>query len=707
MKQILQNLKNGDIDVAEIPVPKVKMGHVLIRTTITLISLGTEKMLLDFGKSNYIDKARKQPDKVKQVINKVKTDGLSSTVETVLNKLDTPLPMGYSSVGVVEEVGSGITHFKKGDRVVSNGPHAEYVLSPENLTCKIPDSVKDESAAFTITSSIGLQGIRLLKPTLGENIVVIGMGLIGLLSVQILKANGCNVIGVDIDDKKLEIAKSYGITCINSSKNTNLEKEILELTQNQLADGVLITAATTSNEILHQAATISRKRGRIVLVGVIGDKWSRADFYKKELSFQVSCSYGPGRYDPIYENGGLDYPLAYVRWTQNRNFDAVLKLMESKQVNTDQLISEVIPIEQANEFYGNILNNPELIGVLLKYPEKTPIVRSVHLNQKQNSPLKAPISCGVIGAGNFTKSTLLPAIAKLKMGSEFHFNTICSSTGASANHLAKKFKFTTVTTDSSNVLNSDNINTVLITTPHNSHAKLTIEALKAKKHVFVEKPLCLNHGELEQVKSAYTNASTQLMLGFNRRFSPHIQKMKELTKNQNTPKSILIHINAGFIPNDHWLHDHKSGGGRLVGEGIHFIDLARYLVGHPINSINTVFMDDASQCKDSFTISLEFKDGSIASINYWSNGNKTFPKERVQIFSQEKILDMNNFRELTGYGYPGFKRFKTSRQEKGHKEELAAFFDSIKKGAPAPIPFEEIIEVHSTAFDAWEQVKNA
>ncbi len=497
MKQILQSFKDGTTFIEEVPVPKVGRGSLLIKTTRSLVSLGTERMLVEFGKSNLISKARKQPDKVKQVIDKIKNEGLLPTLDAVFTKLEEPIPLGYCSAGKIIEVGEDVSDYKIGDRVISNGPHAEYVCVPKNLTARIPDNVSDEEASFTVIGAIGMQGIRLLNPTFGETVVVIGLGLIGLITAELLKANGCNVIGFDFDQTKTDIALSKGIKAYNISNGSDPVKIVLELTNSIGADGVIITASASGDEIISQSARMSRKRGRIILVGVIGLNISRAEFYEKELTFQVSSSYGPGRYDESYEQKGNDYPLPFVRWTEKRNFEAVLNAISTGALNVKPLISEIIPFDEYQKIYGNISSSSKIASIL-KYSDDEKILKNiVYPNVKINSSKGI---LGIIGAGNFTKMTLLPSLKK----NLFQIKYIASSKGVSGAALCKKFGIANNTTDYKLILDDKEVDTVMITTRHNSHARIVCEALKAGKHVFVEKPLAITEEELKEINWAVT-----------------------------------------------------------------------------------------------------------------------------------------------------------------------------------------------------------
>jgi predicted dehydrogenase/threonine dehydrogenase-like Zn-dependent dehydrogenase len=697
MKQIIQSFKTGETILEEIPAPIVKKGSVLIQSTKSLVSLGTERMLVEFGKSNLISKARQQPDKVKQVLDKIKTEGLIPTLEAVFNKLGEPLPLGYCNVGKVIEVGEGVHEFKVGDRVASNGQHAEFVCIPKNLVAHIPNDVSDDEATFTVIGSIGLQGIRLLNPTIGETVVVIGMGLIGLLTAQLLVANGCKVIGIDIDEEKLKIAQKRGIIPFNP-KNGDVVKFVEGITNEVGCDGVIITASTKSDEVISQAAKMSRKRGRIILVGVIGLNISRAEFYEKEITFQVSCSYGPGRYDEKYEQKGIDYPLAFVRWTEKRNFETILHAISTKIIDVNSLITEIVELENYQSIY-NAISNSKAIASILKYNEKTNLIPSNNIIIKDWNYQDNKGIIGVIGAGNFTKMTMLPALK----GSNAKLKYIASQGGVSGTAIAKKYNFTNSTTNYKEILNDKDVDLVVITTRHDLHAKITIEALNAGKHVFVEKPMALNNEQLEDIIQAQQTSGKTITIGFNRRFSPHIQKIKSLIG--TSPMNVIATMNAGFIPQNVWVQDLKIGGGRIIGEACHYIDLITYLTGSKVKSVCMNAMGtNPEENTDNATLILKYENGSTGVINYFSNGSKAYSKERIEVFSQEKTLIMDNFRKTEGFGFKGFSKLST-RLDKGHKNQFHELINRINNGGEPLIPFEELINTTKTSFAAIESLK--
>jgi predicted dehydrogenase len=771
VKQILQNLKDGRTELTEVPCPRVGRGALLLRTTCSLISAGTERMLVDFGKANPLEKARQQPDKVRQVLEKVKTDGLVPTLEAVRNKLEQPLPLGYCNVGVVAELGAGASGFAVGERVASNGKHAEMVSVPVNLCARIPDTVSDEAAAFTVIGAIALQGIRLAAPTLGEAVVVTGLGLIGLMTVQLLRAHGCRVLGIDMDPAKLALARQFGAETVDLSAGQDPVAVAAGFARGRGVDAVIITAATRSNEPVHQAALMCRKRGRIVLVGVVGLELSRADFYEKELSFQVSCSYGPGRYDPLYEEQGQDYPVGFVRWTEQRNFEAVLDMLADGRLDVGPLVSHRFALAEAERAYAVVGGAEPSLGILLAYPggdEARLRERSFSLPRSASFSLPrsawerradAPRPAGgldagasalaptlergsqsgqrgqrgavsFIGSGSYATGVLIPAFK----AAGAQLVAVASSGGVSGVHAARKFGFARTTTDTESLFADPQADALVITTRHDSHARLVLQGLAAGKAVFVEKPLCLTLGELGEIAEAVSlsvprsawacgadaprpgggldagasapaptlergseMSAPMLMVGFNRRFAPQVEKIKSLLAGVTGPKALVMTVNAGAIPPEHWTQDPVAGGGRIVGEACHFIDLLMFLAGASIVRTQVLTMDSISG--DSVSIQLGFADGSLGTVHYLANGSKAFPKERLEVFAAGRVLQLDNFRRLTGFGWPGFKRLNLWRQDKGQRACAAAFVQALRNGSPSPIPPEEILEVSRVAIE--------
>ncbi|MGG6287616.1 bi-domain-containing oxidoreductase [Leptolyngbya sp. AN03gr2] len=660
-------------------------------------------MLVEFGKGNLVQKARSQPDKVKQVLEKARTDGIASTYEAVRSKLDQPVALGYCNVGRVIE--SRVEGLLPGDRVVSNGPHAQIVAVPKNLCARIPDSVSDDAASFTVMAAIGMQGIRLAQPTLGECVVVTGLGLIGLLTVQMLRAHGCRVLGIDPDSERRALARSFGAEVADPAGD-DVEALALALSRGAGVDAVLITASTKSSAPVSQAARICRKRGRIVLVGVVGLELSRADFYEKELSFQVSCSYGPGRYDPAYENNGHDYPIGFVRWTEQRNFEAVLDLMATGTLQVEPLISHRFDLERGADAMALLTSGEPSLGILLDYPnaamEAAPIRKVRLLGQDASPSALGAGSVGFLGAGNYASRVLMPAF--VAAGAKLH--TVVSGGGVSAVHFGKKFAFEQAATDAAEVYSDPSIDTVVIATRHNAHAQQTLLALRAGKHVFCEKPLCLTHAELTEIEDEIASRPEQkLLVGFNRRFAPQVIRMKELLDGVGQPKNILITVNAGEIPADHWTQDPEIGGRRIVGEACHFIDLARHLAGHPVTSHAATMIGRHPAVAirdDKVSLTLEFADGSLATILYLANGHKAYPKERVEVFAAGRVLQLDNFLKLTGWGWRHFTKMNQMKQDKGADAIVSHFIRSIRQGTAQPIPKEEIIEVSRVTIDLAE-----
>jgi predicted dehydrogenase/threonine dehydrogenase-like Zn-dependent dehydrogenase len=699
MKQIIQDLNKGDTILEEVPVPQAKTGELLIRTTRSLVSLGTERMLVEFGKANIIDKARQQPEKVKMVLDKMKTDGVLPTLEAVFNKLNQPLPLGYCNVGVVEAIGNSVHTFNVGDRVASNGNHAEYVCVPENLAAKIPDSVTDEEAAFTVIGSIGLEGIRLSNPTFGETIVIIGLGLIGLVTAELLRANGCNVIGYDYDQKKIAIARTKGIHAFNPAEGTDPTKYVQHFTDEIGADCVIITASNPNDEIIHQAAEMCRTRGRIVLVGVVGLNIRRDDFYRKELTFQVSCSYGPGRYDENYEQKGQDYPVGFVRWTEKRNFQAVLNALASNQLDVLPLITEKVELEDYRQIYGN-LRNKDSIASIIKYSVNTDSSKSISIQKSNIDSKNVGDTCnvGIIGAGNFASATLVPGLLKTNTSIKY----IADINGLAAKILAKKAKASIATSDYKDMLKDDALGSVIITTRHDLHAKMVIESLVAGKNVMVEKPLCLNQSELNAIIEAVNQSKRMVTVGFNRRFAPLVQKLKKLIG--DGAMNIIATMNAGYIPPDVWVHDLEIGGGRIIGEACHYIDLCTYISGSLVKSVcmNSIG-PNPKENTDNASILLQYENGTNAVINYIANGSKAYAKERVEAHNQGKTLVIDNWRTLTGYDIKGFSKMKT-RLDKGSKSQYQLFASSLRSGHPI-IPFLEIVNTTQASFAAIKSLK--
>ena len=702
MKQILQSLADGSTEVIDAPAPRPSRGHLAIASEASLVSAGTERMLVEFGRGSLLAKARSQPDKVRQIIEKARTDGIAATYDAVRSKLDQPIPLGYCNVGRVIEVGRGVEGFAVGDRVVSNGPHAEIVVVPQNLCAKVPEGVTVDQAVFTVLGAIGLQGIRLAEPTLGECVVVTGLGLIGLLTVQMLRAQGCRVLGIDTNPARLALARSFGAEVV--AAQDDVLSVAAGFSRGRGVDAVLITASTKSNDPVSQAARMCRKRGRIVLVGVTGLNLSRADFYEKELRFQVSCSYGPGRYDAAYEEGGIDYPIGFVRWTQQRNFEAVIDLMAAGAIHTAPLLSHRFGIDQAQEAYDRLAADGEALGIVLDYdtPATEVPARTVRLAVTAR-PGKGRIA--VLGAGNFASRTLIPA---LLAGGAIPVELV-SAGGANAAFHGRKHGFERAGSDSEAAIARDDIDVVIVATRHDSHARLTTAALNAGHHVFCEKPLCLTVGELAQIGTAYDAAAeTMVMVGFNRRFAPHTLTMRALLAGVAEPKAFVMTVNAGAIPAGHWTQDTETGGGRIIGEACHFIDLLRHLADAPITELQAMRMGAQPALEvadDKVTITLRFADGSIGTVHYLANGHRAVAKERLEVFAAGRVLQLDNWVSLIGHGWPKFSRQKLRRQDKGTDACAAAFIAAVQAGGPSPIAWEETREVAARSIEAAELMR--
>ncbi len=700
MREVLQSLRAANVELAESVARRPGPHHVSVRSIASVVSAGTERMLVEFSRAGPVGKARQQPERVRQMVDKARSDGIGPTIEAVRARLDEPLALGYANAGVVLEVGPGVTDIQVGDLVASNGPHAEVVVSPRTLCAVVPGGVPSEHAAFASLGAVALQGLRLAEPTLGERFVVTGLGLIGLLAAQMLLAHGCEVMGIDVDPSRLDVAAGFGVEPVLASGDP--VEAAGAFSRGRGVDGVVITASTPSSEPVHQAAQMCRKRGRIVLVGVTGLELQRSDFYEKELSFQVSCSYGPGRYDPTYERAGFDYPPDFVRWTAGRNMDAVLDLLASGRLRVDELISHRFPFLDAERAYKALTSDGSALGIVLDYPPiaaAPPDTGAVEGLLAPTLTVGSPPASGatgrvgVIGAGSFARQVLLPAIEATGVP----MVAIATSGGASASWAARRFNINRVTNDVGSLLCASDVDVVFVLTRHDSHADLVVRALEAGKHVFVEKPLALDIDELERVIAAYEKAGAGgappvVGIGFNRRFSPITRKMVELLGTMSIPRAITITVNAGVIAADHWVHDPVVGGGRIIGEACHFVDLARHLAGSKVVDVDSSFLDRQGPA-DSAAITLRHDNGSVSTIGYFANGNKRLPKERITVFAGGRVLVNDNFRRLTGYGWPGFHRLWLRKQDKGHGDGVAEFLAAVRGEQPQPIPFDEIIEV--------------
>lgn len=690
MKQVVQDFKDGKIKVIEVSEPAVEKGYLIVKNHFSLISAGTEKTTVDTGKKNLIGKARARPDLVKKVVDSIKKEGLASTLKKVKSKLEEYKLLGYSSAGEVLEVGEGIRNFNIGDRVACAGGgyalHAEIIRVPVNLCVKIPQNVEFEEAAFSTIGAIALQGVRQADVKVGEKTGVIGLGLIGILTVQILKASGTKVFGIDINPVAVNLATKFGLDTGTTMGNEDIRMKIKEFTNGFGLDSVIITAGTKSSLPVNLASEILRDKGSVIVVGNVGMELERENFYIKELRLDLSRSYGPGRYDTAFEEKGIDYPIGYVRWTEQRNMEAILELISEKKINIKELITHRFSINSALDAYNLILSGKErFLGVIFEYKGETGKKKRVYISKKEYKK-EGKVRIGVIGAGNFGKTFILPPLTKnnnvVPVG-------IATLDGADALNVSKRFGFSYSTADYKEILKDSKINTVFILTRHNLHAKIVVEALNNGKNVYVEKPLAMNKKELNRIKDTLNNSKTRLMVGFNRRFSPHSIKLKEFVGKDHGPIIANYRINAGELPDDHWLKDPDFGGGRIIGEGCHFIDYIRFLTGHGTKNLNAI----SSVEKDNKVIQILFTDDSIGTISYITIGDKTFPKERIEVFVDGKVGIIDDFRTTSMSVCGKRKRFKTKSQDKGYNKEIELFIESITRGIEAPIPPEELIEV--------------
>lgn len=710
MKQILRNAKTGEVKVADVAQPVAQRGRVLVRAHASLISAGTERMAVDAGKKSLIGRARENPALVKQVIERARSEGVINTVNAVLAKLGSLSTLGYSASGVVVDVGQGVTDFRVGDSVSCAGlgfaSHAEMLSVPQNLCVRIPEGVSFDEAAFGTLGAIALQGVRLAEPTLGEAIVVIGLGLIGQITVQLLKANGCRVFGIDLDEQKVKLAQKLGADEA-ATQTDDIKKRIEEWTRGRGADAVLITAATESNQPVELAGEISRMKGRVVAVGMVGLDVPRDIYYRRELTLKISMSYGPGRYDPEYEERGHDYPFAYVRWTEGRNIEAFLDLIAGALVNVERLITHRFSIEDGERAYQLITGETKepYLGVLLQYDARRKLETRVELAASSKPASKAKsVRLSLIGAGGYAKAMLLPNFKA--EGAEFL--SIATASGVTAREIGERYGFRQCVSSADEVLNEEGANLIVIATPHDLHAELARRTLERGLHVFVEKPLALNDEELERVLAAASQSEGRLMVGFNRRFSPLARAAKQFFSERRDPLSISYRVNAGRIPRSHWLQDPRVGGGRIIGEVCHFVDFMHFLTdslatrvyAESIASRNEEIVDE-----DSVFITLRLADGSVGSIAYISEGDRALPKERIEIFGGGKSFVVDDFRSATSYSVGREQATKLRAQDKGQRDEVRAIFSVVLEGGPAPIALEDLATTTRATFRIRESLR--
>jgi predicted dehydrogenase/threonine dehydrogenase-like Zn-dependent dehydrogenase len=727
VKQLLQNLRSGETRVVEVPIPTPQSGEALVRTAASLVSAGTERMLVEFAEKSLAGKARARPDLVRQVLDKARREGLLNTIEATFNRLDQPVPLGYSSAGTIVKLGPGLPGFQVGQRVACAGGnyavHAEYACVPKNLLARIPEGVDFEAAAFTTLGAIALHGFRQTGAQIGERIAIIGLGLLGLLSVGIVRAAGCQVFGIDLDARRVALAQQMGATAV---LRPQAEEGARSFSQGRGCDAILICADTQSSDPVELAGTIARDRARVVAVGAVGLQIPRKIYYEKELTFLNSRSYGPGRYDPAYEEGGQDYPIGFVRWSEGRNLEAILELMAAGQLDVHALISHRFPIERAPEAYQLITGKQRepFLGVLLTYPEPAAAppagaLPAGMLPGSETLPLPAPaaapalplerVRLGVLGAGNFASAVMLPALRKV---TGLDLIGIASASGASAQHAAQRFGFQYACSGERCILDDEQVNTIAILTRHNLHAQQVLAALAAGKHVFCEKPLALNPEELAairaQIAATGEGQAPLLMVGFNRRFAPLAQRLKAFFSTRSEPLAAHYRVNAGFIPLTHWLHDPFQGGGRLIGEGCHFIDFLTFLVGEAPISVSAQALPDGGRYReDNAMLTFSFADGSLGTVSYLANGDKSFPKERVEVFASGRVGVLDDFRSLEMVQDGRRQQISARlRQDKGHRQEWQAFTAALQAGGPPPIPYEHLWGVTQAAFCAVQSLRS-
>jgi polar amino acid transport system substrate-binding protein len=679
---------------------------VLVRAAASLISAGTERMAVGAGRKSLLSRARENPEKVKQVLQRARSEGVLHTVNAVMSKLGSSTALGYSASGIVVGVGADVTEFRVGDRVACAGvgyaSHAEVLSVPKNLCVHLPDGATFEAGAFGTLGAIALQGVRLAEPTLGEAVVVIGLGLLGQLSVQLLKANGCRVFGLDLDPQKVELARELGAD--RAMLNTeDAKRAVMEWSRGRGADAVLITAATPSNQPVELAGEISRLKGRVIAVGLVGLDVPRDLYFRRELTLRISMSYGPGRYDPEYEERGHDYPFAYVRWTEGRNIEAFLDLVAAGRVQVERLVTHRFPVEEgerAYELLAGVIKEPYL-GVVLRYDTERELERQVELTaakaSARGSAASGSVRVGLIGAGAYAQGMLLPVLKAAGV----EFQSIATASGVTARDVGARYGFRRSVSSADEVINDPEVNLVVIATRHDLHAELAERALASGRHVFLEKPPALNEEELERLMSAAECADGQLMVGYNRRFSPHARAAYEFFKDRGSPLSIAYRVNAGRIPREHWTHDPHEGGGRIIGEVCHFIDFMHFLTGAPatrvyaeaITSRNRELVDE-----DSVFITLRFADGSNGSIAYLAEGDKALAKERVEIFGAGRIFVLDDYRSATTYRNGREETTRMRSQDKGQRDEVRALCDLVLEGKPAPIALSDLAATSRATF---------
>lgn len=702
MKQLLQQARTGEITVMEVPAPKPLPGCVLVRVAASLVSAGTERASAEFASKNLLQKARARPDLVREVFAKVRRDGLFSTAAAVRGRLDQLNALGYSSAGTIIEIGDGVTDLNVGDHVACSGAgyavHAEFACVPRLLAARVPvqSSITPEEAAFTTLGAVAMHGIRTAESRLGDVVAVIGLGLLGQLTVQLLKAAGCRVVGMDLIAERAELARRLGADTVCASSD-ELRDLCLQQSGGNGADAVLITAETSSSDPVNLAGQVARDRGVVVAVGTVGMDIDRKIYYAKELDFRISRSYGPGRYDSAYEQKGRDYPIGHVRWTETRNMEAFIRLLAEEKIDVRALITHRFPIDRATDAYDVITGRraESHLGVLITYPTHAQPTCELQLIRKSagNRRHGQPVSIGMLGAGSFACTTLLPAIKRIK---DLNLAAICAATGAHARHAAHKFGFRCCVTDEAQILNNNDLNTVVIATRHHLHAKQVSNALNAGKHTFCEKPLCLTEAELAEIVRIHSSLPASqrplLMVGFNRRFAPLATRMKTFLDEIGEPLAMHYRVNAGALPQDHWVNDPEQGGGRILGEVCHFVDFLSFLAGARPIEVHTRDVASSQACSgENVIISMQFANGSLGTISYLGSGDRTYSKERLEVFAGGAIAVLVDFRRLELVRHGRKQVIRQFRQDKGHRAGMEAFFSAIRTGGEAPIPFDEIV----------------
>lgn len=706
MKQLLQNMRDGRTAVEDVPVPTPREGMALVKTAASLVSAGTERMVVEFAEKNLIGKARSRPDLVKQVLEKARREGLIPTVRSAFNRLDQPMALGYSSAGAIVALGAHMQGFKVGQRVACAGGgyavHAEYNIVPRNLLTSLPKNVDFESAAFATLGAVAMHGFRLAEPQVGERVAVIGLGLLGLLAAQIASAAGCQVLGIDLDARRIELASSLGLQAVTRAKAVDSSAAF---TAQRGFDVILICADTPSNDPVELAAVIARDRARVVAIGAVGLNIPRKLYYEKELSFINSRSYGPGRYDSSYEEAGNDYPPGYVRWTEGRNIESVVELMADGRLKTAPLVTHRFPIEQAAQAYEVITGKRKesFLGVLLTYPDHESKAESKVIHFPLSTAKSSAVKLGVLGAGLYANATLLPAVKSIK---EIELIGIASAGGLHAQHSGKKFGFKYAASSDDEIINDPNINAVAILTRHDLHAQLAVKALKAGKNVFVEKPLAVESRQLAAISKALSTANSPLLtVGFNRRFAPLAQTLSSFLAHRTEPLYMHYRVNAGFIPSNHWTQNPGQGGGRIIGEACHFIDFITFLAGAvPVSVSAQALPDRGKYNEDNVSMTFAFPDGSLGVVDYLANGDKSFSKERLEVFCGGRIAVLDDFRSLE-LVEDGKRKTAGGAQDKGWRNEMLAFAKAIRTGGAPPIPYEQLIGVTKAAFAAVESLR--